>query len=52
MRGVLGEFIIEGIETNVDFLYEIMNDPNFVKGGTDTGFVDSFLNETRIEKIC
>ena len=26
MRGVLGELIVEGIDTNLDFLYEIMND--------------------------
>lgn len=52
MRGVLGELIVEGIDTNLDFLYEIMNDRNFVKGRINTGFIESYLDETRLEKIC
>ncbi|NLJ90969.1 MAG: acetyl-CoA carboxylase biotin carboxylase subunit [Clostridiales bacterium] len=52
MRGALGEIIIEGIETNVDFLYDIMNDTDYCKGRINTGFVESFLDEARLEKIC
>ncbi len=32
MRSALGELIIEGIETNVDFQYEIINHPAFQSG--------------------
>lgn len=39
MRSALGELIIEGIETNVDFQYEIVNHPAFLEGKTDTGFI-------------
>lgn len=39
MRSALGELIIEGIETNVDFQYEIINHPAFQEGLTDTGFI-------------
>ena len=39
MRSALGELIIEGIETNVDFQYEIINHPVFQSGETDTGFI-------------
>ena len=52
MRGALGEIIIEGIETNVDFLYDITNDTDYCKGRINTGFVESFLDEARLEKIC
>lgn len=39
MQSSLGELIIEGIETNVDFQYEIFNHPAFLKGETHTGFI-------------
>ena len=39
LKKELGELIIEGIETNVDFQYEIVNHPAFLEGKTDTGFI-------------
>ena len=36
MRGVLGELVIEGIETNIDFQYQIINHEDYIKGKTDT----------------
>lgn len=39
MRSALGELIIEGIDTNLDFQYEILNHPEFLSGETDTGFI-------------
>ena len=39
MRSALGEVIIEGIETNIDFQYEILENEAFQKGDTDTGFI-------------
>ncbi len=39
MRSVLGEVIIEGIDTNVDYQYEIMNNPEFIHGNIDVEFI-------------
>ena len=39
MRSALGEVIIEGIDTNVDYLYEILNDPDYQKGNFDIEFI-------------
>ncbi|MFI3208761.1 MAG: acetyl-CoA carboxylase biotin carboxylase subunit [Eubacteriales bacterium] len=39
MRAVLGETIIEGIDTNVDYQYEIMNHPSFIRGDIDIEFI-------------
>lgn len=40
MRSALGEIIIEGIETNVDYQYEIINHPDFQSGNIDIGFIE------------
>ncbi len=29
MKSALGEVIIKGVETNIDYQYSILNDPNF-----------------------
>lgn len=39
MRSVLGEFIIEGIHTNIDFQYEILNHSDFRSGNISTDFI-------------
>lgn len=41
MRSALGEIIIEGIDTNVDYEYEILNHPDFISGKIDVGFIES-----------
>ncbi len=43
MRGVLGELVIEGIDTNIDFQYTIVNHEEFKRGNIDTGFVERLL---------
>lgn len=43
MRSALGEVIIEGIETNIDFQYEILENETFQKGDTDTGFIEKYF---------
>ena len=43
MRSALGEVIIEGIETNIDFQYEILENEAFQKGDTDTGFIEKYV---------
>ena len=45
MRSALGELIIEGIETNLDFLYEILDNQAFESGNTDTDFIASQFPE-------
>ncbi|WLC73874.1 acetyl-CoA carboxylase biotin carboxylase subunit [Clostridium estertheticum] len=39
MRRTLGEFIIEGVDTNIDFQFKIVNNKDFIKGKFDTGFI-------------
>lgn len=39
MRSALGELVIEGIETNLDFEYEIINNEDFQIGNIDTDFI-------------
>ena len=39
MRSALGELVIEGVTTNLDFQYDIVNDPDFQSGEFDTDFI-------------
>lgn len=39
MRSVLGEVVIEGVCTNLDFQYKILNNEDFQKGKVDTHFI-------------
>ena len=39
MRRALGEFIIEGVNTNIDFQFKIVNNKNYIKGDFDTSFI-------------
>ena len=41
MRSALGELVIEGINTNLDFQYDIINDKDFEEGNVDTDFIPS-----------
>lgn len=41
MQSALGEVIIEGIDTNVDYQYEILNNPDFIAGNIDVGFIEN-----------
>ena len=43
MRSALGELVIEGIETNVNFQYEILDNEAFQEGNTDTGFIEKYF---------
>ena len=44
MRRALGELVIEGIDTNIDFLFEILNNANYIEGRFDTSFVSKEFN--------
>lgn len=39
MRSALGELIIDGVTTNIDFQYEILNHPDFQAGKITTDFI-------------
>lgn len=40
MRSTLGEVIIEGVQTNLDFQYDILNQKDFLDGNVTTHFVE------------
>jgi len=40
MRSALGEIVIEGVDTNIDFNYEIINNPYFIDADIDTSFIE------------
>lgn len=44
MRSALNEMVILGVDTNLDFQYQIMNHPTFVKGEADTGFIEKMMS--------
>ena len=41
MKRALEELVIEGVETNRDFLFEIIRNPNFIRGNFDTSFIET-----------
>lgn len=40
MRSALGEVIIDGIETNIDYQYEIISHPDYLSGDIDIEFIE------------
>lgn len=46
MRSALGEIIIEGIGTNVDYQYQIAENEDFVSGKIDVDFIRRLSSET------
>lgn len=44
MRAALDETLIMGIDTNLDFQYQIMKNPVFCEGKADTGFIESIMH--------
>ena len=41
MRSALDEMLIMGVDTNLDFQYQIMKNPIFCAGKADTGFIEN-----------
>ncbi len=39
MRATLEELVIDGVKTNQDFCYMILNNSDYIKGSFDTGFI-------------
>lgn len=40
MKRSLEELVIDGVDTNRDFLFEIIRNPNFIRGNIDTSFIE------------
>lgn len=40
MKSALGEVIIEGIDTNVDYQYDLINNPDYQSGNIDIEFIE------------
>jgi acetyl-CoA carboxylase biotin carboxylase subunit len=40
MKRALEETVIEGVDTNIDFLFEIIKNPDFLRGNFDTSFIE------------
>ncbi len=47
MRSALGEVIVDGITTNLDFQYGILGHPAFLKGDIDTHFIPDHFEKER-----
>ena len=41
MRRALEELVIDGVTTNRDFLFNIIRNPNFIRGNFDTSFIEN-----------
>ncbi len=43
MRSALDEMLVTGVETNLDFQFQIMRHPVFCEGRADTGFIENLM---------
>ena len=44
MSSALDEMVILGVETNLDFQYQIIKNPVFAEGKADTGFIENVMH--------
>lgn len=52
MRSALGEVIIGGIDTNVDFQYDILDDPVYLSGDVDIEFIEGLEKRRQEAEAC
>ena len=45
MKGALNECVVEGVQTTIPFLKDILSNPAFIKGEIHTGFIDKLMKE-------
>ncbi len=45
MKWALAEFIVEGVDTNIDFQLELIRHPDFKNGNYDIGFLGRYMDE-------
>lgn len=41
MKRALQELVVDGVNTNRDFLFDIVKNPNFIRGNYDTSFIEN-----------
>lgn len=47
MKWALSEFIVEGVNTNIDFQLEIIKHPDFRNGNYDIGFLNRYVEKNK-----
>ena len=45
MKWALSEFIVDGVDTNIDFHLEIIKHPDFKNGNYDIGFLNRYMEK-------
>lgn len=48
MRSALSELVIEGVDTNVEFQFDLLSHPDVLKGNLDTGLVNRIMTEQAV----
>jgi len=43
MRSALTELVVDGVETNIDFQFDLLHNPDVVKGNLDTGLIGRIM---------
>ncbi|MBR6791887.1 MAG: acetyl-CoA carboxylase biotin carboxylase subunit [Ruminococcus sp.] len=47
MKWALSEFIVEGVDTNIDFQLELIKRPEFIEGNYDNGYLGRYMEARR-----
>lgn len=47
MKRALEELVIDGVDTNRDFLFDIIRNPNFIRGNFDTSFIEKEMQKNK-----
>ena len=47
MRWALSEFIVEGVETNIDFQLGLIRNADFKNGNYDIGFLGRYMEDKK-----
>ena len=50
MKRALEELVIDGVDTNRDFLFDIIKNPDFIRGNFDTSFVEKEILKNTNQK--
>jgi acetyl-CoA carboxylase biotin carboxylase subunit len=45
MRSALTELVVDGVETNIDFQFDLLHHPDVIKGQLDTGLIGRIMEE-------
>ncbi|MEI6101072.1 MAG: acetyl-CoA carboxylase biotin carboxylase subunit [Eubacteriales bacterium] len=43
MRSALTELVVDGVETNIDFQFELLHNPDVIRGNLDTGLIGRLM---------